>query len=86
MLKKRLMAIEHQERLNSRDSGIDKEHFEAVHFPMNKLPQENGEYLSYMRDYDQDLQEYNGGREDQIEQWYSTIKRKPKDQKKKNSP
>ena len=86
MLRKRLMAIEHQERLNSRDSGIDKEHFEAVHFPMNKLPQENGEYLSYMRDYDQDLQEYNGGREDQIEQWYSTIKRKPKDQKKKTVP
>ena len=79
MLKKRLTAIENKEKITSKDSGLE-DHFEEVHIPMNRVPREleDGEYLSYQRDYDKDLIDYNDGRADQIEHWYSTIKRKPK--------
>ena len=81
VLRKQLETVENKNKNNSRDSGLEQEHFEEMHFPMNRISREDGELLSFRRDYDQDLMDYNGGRQDQVEQWYATIKRKPKESK-----
>ena len=82
VLRKKLETVENKIKNNSRDSGLEQEHFEEMHFPMNRISQEDGELLSFRRDYDRDLMNYNGSRQDQVEQWYATVKRKPKDLKK----
>ena len=82
ILQKKLKTVENKHKNNSRDSGLEQEHFEELHFPMNRISQEDGELLSFRRDYDQDFRDFQDGRQDQIEQWYATIKRNPKDIKK----
>ena len=45
ILQKKLKTVENKHKNNSRDSGLEQEHFEELHFPMNRISQEDGELL-----------------------------------------